>query len=96
MPYIKQEYRNRIDKEIDALAGQLLGQASLDPEFQENLRKGIFNYVITRLAVQLIGTTRYGKINDIVGAMECCKMELYRRLASPYEDDKKEENGDVL
>jgi len=30
-----------------------------------------------------------------VGVLECAKMELYRRVAAPYEDKKKEENGDV-
>jgi len=27
--------------------------------------------------------------------LECSKMELYRRIAAPYEDDKSRLNGDV-
>lgn len=37
----------------------------------------------------------YRDINDVVGALECCKIEFYRRLAAPYEDIKITENGDV-
>lgn len=38
---------------------------------------------------------RYEHVNAIVGALECCKMELYRRIAAPYENQKIKENGDV-
>jgi hypothetical protein len=31
----------------------------------------------------------------VIGALENCKMELYRRKIAPYEDIKIEENGDV-
>lgn len=62
----------------------------------EDARKGILNYVITKIVLGVIGDElKYGKINDVVGAMECCKMELYRRLAIPYEDQKSIANGDV-
>ena len=33
--------------------------------------------------------------DDILGALECCKLELYRRFAAPYEDTKVISNGDV-
>lgn len=32
---------------------------------------------------------------DIQGALECCKLEFYRRVAVPYEDRKIKLNGDV-
>jgi hypothetical protein len=38
----------------------------------------------------------YSKINEVIGVLECAKQELYRRVASPYEDSKKEANGDVF
>lgn len=31
----------------------------------------------------------------VLGMLECCKMELYRRHVAPYEDEKIIENGDV-
>ena len=32
---------------------------------------------------------------ELVGALECCKLELYRRMVGPYEDTKIEANGDI-
>ena len=37
----------------------------------------------------------YARVNDVIGAIECCKLELYRRLVGPYEDVKIKQNGDV-
>lgn len=37
----------------------------------------------------------YDNINGVVGVLENVKMELTRRLTSPYEDIKIAENGDV-
>ncbi len=37
----------------------------------------------------------YQVYNDIVGALDNCKSELYRRKIAPYEDKKIVENGDV-
>lgn len=37
----------------------------------------------------------FSALADILGAAEGAKMEFYRRVAAPYEDKKREENGDV-
>lgn len=37
----------------------------------------------------------YQTINDVLGALEGAKLELYRRVAAPYEDTKIAQNGDV-
>ena len=37
----------------------------------------------------------YQTYNDIIGALEGAKLELYRRKIAPYEDKKIKENGDV-
>lgn len=39
---------------------------------------------------------RYDQIVDVVGSLENTKLEWYRRVAHPYEDDKLLENGDAL
>ena len=41
------------------------------------------------------GDDKYQTYNDVIGALECVKHELYRRLVAPLEDKKIEENGDV-
>lgn len=56
---------------------------------------GELNYAVTRLAQLYIGPeATYGTINAAIGALECAKLELYRRLAAPYEDGKIQQNGD--
>lgn len=64
---------------------------------------GHLNYVITTLikkayakAAELDGFQLcYNDYNEIVGMLECAKLEFYRRQISPYEDKKIEKNGDV-
>lgn len=59
---------------------------------------GDLNYIFTIIAHNYLERKglRYQNINDIVGALEGAKLELYRRVAGPYEDKKIEENGDVM
>jgi hypothetical protein len=57
---------------------------------------GELNYAVTRLVDDYLGDTpRYSNLNEIIGVLECAKLEIYRRLVSPYEDRKRSENGDV-
>jgi hypothetical protein len=58
---------------------------------------GEINYLISHIAdgyLKAFGVN-YRNINTLIGALECAQLELYRRIAAPYEDKKKEENGDV-
>lgn len=58
---------------------------------------GDLNYLFTRLAHNYLKNKglNYQHINDIIGALEGCKLELYRRVAANYEDEKIILNGDV-
>jgi len=58
---------------------------------------GELNYAITMLVDRYFRHQggRYQQINDVVGALEGAKMEFYRRVVAPYEDQKCAENGDV-
>jgi hypothetical protein len=85
MPYIKQEMRNALADEalFDNIA------AAID-------NPGELNYVITLLLRQYFKFhSNYQGINDIIGALEGAKLEFYRRVAAPYEDEKIKLNGDV-
>lgn len=64
---------------------------------REPATAGELNYLITRLVARYIERRgeRYSVLNEAVGVLECAKLELYRRLAAPYEDGKIRENGDV-
>ena len=80
MPYIKQERRDAI-------------RAGAKPQ-----DAGELNFAISILVDEYLearGPLRYAHLNEVVGAMDCAKLELYRRVASPYEDQKIVENGDV-
>jgi hypothetical protein len=66
---------------------------------QDNLitNAGQFNYALNQVISIYLeqNSMSYQTCNDIIGAMECAKMELYRRLLAPYEDVKILQNGDV-
>jgi hypothetical protein len=38
---------------------------------------------------------RYQHLNDVIGALEGAKLELYRRVVAPYENAKRAQHGDV-
>ncbi len=80
MPYISQERRDAI------LSGA-------DPKDAGELKFAIT--ILVDKFLQNKGGLRYAHINEVVGAMECAKLELYRRLAVSYEDQKFVEAGDV-
>lgn len=59
---------------------------------------GQLNYQITGLVDRFITDNEgvnYTNLNTAIGVLECAKLELYRRLAGPYEDQKLQENGEV-
>ena len=87
MPYILPEDRDNLDDTVEDLLTELL-----EVDF-----RGRLNYVISSVLAGLIEAngTSYRLINDFIGVLECAKLEAYRRVASPYEDSKIEENGDV-
>jgi len=82
MPYIKQARRDEL-AEVDGIAS---------PDVA-----GELNYEITKLITTYVDQhgLNYQRINDVVGALEGAKLEFYRRVAAPYENDKIKENGDI-
>lgn len=84
MPYIKQEDREFFDERLTFNTIALHGPGDL-------------NYCITKLVNHYLSVhgKNYANINAVIGALECAKLELYRRIAAPYEDTKIQENGDV-
>lgn len=83
MPYITQEARTQF----------------LD-EGRKASKPGELNYLMSRLVRSYLAmhgpTPGYQTYNDVIGVLECLKLEVYRRLAAPYEDIKIRENGDVF
>jgi hypothetical protein len=57
---------------------------------------GELNYLITMMAKAYLGDMpTYKDYNEVIGVLECAKLELYRRIVAPYEDTKCSQNGDV-
>jgi len=81
------------------------GVPYIDAEARERLAQGAppetageLNYAISRVVDAYLvrqGGIRYRRLNEVIGVLECAKLELYRRLAAPYEDRKREEAGEV-
>lgn len=85
MPYLPSSQKERIDRGLIAL------------NLSELKDSGALNYAIHQVVSQYISENKenYQVYNDIIGALECAKMELYRRLISDYENKKILLNKDV-
>ena len=84
MPYIKESQRGRLDVLINPLINKLT-----------TAHEGEVNYTITRIIDGIYGQGGYAVFNRAMGVLECVRQEFYRRRIAPYEDQKKEENGEV-
>ncbi len=58
---------------------------------------GELNFAITKLCTGYLQRRglKYAHLNDCVGALMGAMLEMYRRVAAPYEDVKVDQNGDV-
>ena len=91
MPYIPREnklaYMDALAEIQDAFASAEAGDGDL-------------NYVLTQVAVAwlMYHNPPYGYTmrSRVLAAFEGAKMEYYRRVMAPYEDRKREDNGDVF
>jgi len=89
MPYIDKQSRIKFETILQ--------------DFEETLKEndlsaGDMNYLISSMLHKYStkNEPNYSKYNEIIGLLECAKMEFYRRLISNYEDVKINTNGDVF
>lgn len=102
MPYINKTRREIFNSKISELASLVhndpLNTVNTKAEYKA-VRPGDLNYIITKLLLESFGSKlqqlRYSDYNEIIGLLESCKLEFYRRQVGPYEDTKKEQEGDV-
>lgn len=94
MPYITQKDRDKIIDRCDEFGdGEIYTNIQID-----NIdTAGELNYAITEMMINYLNRKgiSYTNMNEVIGVLECAKLELYRRMTAPYEDTKIEENGDV-
>jgi len=94
MPYITKDKRKEIIKEDDVFDVGIMYHHVVMEEID---KPGELNYAITEIMINYLNRkgVSYTNMNEVVGVLECAKLELYRRMTVPYEDTKIEENGDV-
>ncbi len=57
---------------------------------------GQLAYEITQVCVDYLGTDyNFAALAEVISALECSKLEMYRRVVAPYEASKCLDNGDV-
>lgn len=86
MPYILPERREEIDQEILDMGVCWTPQNAGDMNF---LISEFINGYFKEKGLN------YANLNEMIGMLECAKLELYRVLGAPYEDKKAEENSPV-
>jgi hypothetical protein len=93
MPYIKQESRH-FDNEIRDVV-----EAIFDEEDDLDRRKGVVNYVITRIVLQSMHPCKeswsYNTISNAVSVLRDAATEMERRLMAKREDHAILYNGDL-
>ena len=60
---------------------------------------GELNYKLAALVDKYLaekGGPSYRNYNDVIGVLECLKLEIYRRFVGPYEGQKLIDNGEVF
>lgn len=84
MPYITGSSQKQVDQYGPSTVGEL-------------------NYALTKVVLGYLerqryedGRESYRHYNDVLGALEGCKLEMYRRKIAGYEDFAREKNGDIF
>lgn len=97
MPYLTNDNKCFWDETLENIKGIFKVLNRAEKNISSILVAGTLNYLFTKIAHIYINIKgeNYQNYNDIIGALECAKLELYRRKISVYEDVKIKSNGDV-
>ena len=84
MPYILPEERHLFEDGIQSVVAHIECAGDL-------------NFIFTRIVHEYLNRRghNYANMNEVIGAIECMKLELYARVIRVYEDTKIASNGDV-
>lgn len=87
MPYITADRRGELAAALEPILTEIKERVGAT---------GDLNYIITKVCLAFLdGKRSYALYNEVVGVLECAKLELYARLVRPYEQEKITANGDV-
>lgn len=84
MPYINHKDQRELRDKITGIV-------------DHNTTEGELNFILTTIVGEYVikKGLRYKQINAVLGALQGCQSEFYRRVADPYEDSKIAQGGDV-
>ena len=88
MPYLPPNEQTRLSPMIATACSELLRQPN----------PGALNYFITRLCLAYLcdlQNAKYATRAEVIGALECAKLEFARRALADYETRKAKQNGDL-
>lgn len=85
MPYIPYDARNELTDGF-----RTVGRPAEAP--------GELNFIIANIIDEYLDyrPQAYHYYNEVIGVLECLKLELYRRFVGPYEDKALSKNGEVF
>ena len=90
MPYIKKGNRKLIDPDLDPLLVTLKSRTKAGKE-----STGEVVYCIYKILVEVYGLGDFEVRSNALKVLESAKLEYYRRILVPYENQKIQENSDV-
>jgi len=84
MPYIKITDREKFEDSINKIVECITNPGDL-------------NYIIYTILVRTVKKIglSYRLGSALIAELECCKMEFYMKILTPYENRKCKDNGDV-
>lgn len=89
MPYIKENQRPKFKAVLEEFNNAIGDKA-------QHWTAGELNYLISKMLWTIFEKQKsYQTANELVGVLECIKLELYRRKISEYENLKIVENKDI-
>jgi len=94
MPYLPPSLKERLDPHIERLAVEITAIGTEEPG--DAAFAGSLNYACTRLAIKTMPERRYWAIATVVGVLKNVADEFYRRVAVPYEEERRTQHGDVF
>lgn len=93
MPYLKQEYRPRLDLHIKALADEIKNISKESGE--EHAFAGLLDYSFTKLILQTVPEQRYWAYTLVEGMLHGLSKEFNRRVVAPFEETQVKDRGDI-
>lgn len=85
IPYIEPKEREKFQKPLREINFNKLSAGELNYLFTSILHDQIIKW----------HGLNYSNLSSFIGTLECCKLELYRMIAAPYEDKKRLADGGV-